>query len=121
MEFEFAALQHSYPSDYDDALFFADYSRDCIWVMPKGANGVPAPGLVRTFAAGAANPVNLETGPGGDLFYVDFDGGTIRRITYTSANQPPRPSQPRRPPPGPRPSPSRSTAPAPATPTAATR
>ena len=31
----------------------------------------------------------LETGPGGDLFYVDFDGGTIRRITYTSANQPP--------------------------------
>jgi single-stranded DNA-binding protein len=28
--------------------------------------------------------VNLETGPGGDLFYVDFDGGTIRRISYTA-------------------------------------
>jgi PKD repeat protein len=26
----------------------------------------------------------LETGPAGDLFYVDFDGGTIRRITYTN-------------------------------------
>ena len=89
VEFEFAALQHSYPSEYDDALFFADYSRDCIWVMPKGANGIPAPGLVRTFVAGASNPVNLETGPGGDLFYVDFDGGTIRRITYTSSNQTP--------------------------------
>ena len=57
--------------------------------MEKGADGQPAPGLIRTFVAAAANPVNLENGPGGDLFYVDFDGGTIRRITYTSANQPP--------------------------------
>ena len=72
--------------------------------MPKGADGNPAPGLIRTFVAGAANPVNLETGPGGDLFYVDFDGGTIRRITYTSAPtnlplpwpRPPRPPGPRR-------------------------
>ena len=78
----------AYPAEYDDALFFADYSRDCIWVMPKGADGQPAPGLIRTFVAGAANPVDLEIGPGGDLFYVDFDGGTIRRIRYT-ANQPP--------------------------------
>ena len=89
LEFEFAAAQNPYPTEYDDALFFADYSRDCIWAMQKGVDGHPAPGQIRTFAAGAANPVNLETGPGGDLFYVDFDGGTIRRITYTSANQPP--------------------------------
>jgi PKD repeat protein/glucose/arabinose dehydrogenase len=89
LEFEFAPPQNSYPAEYDDALFFADYSRDCIWVMPKGTNGHPAPGLIRTFVTAAANPVNLETGPAGDLFYVDFDGGTIRRITYPSANQPP--------------------------------
>lgn len=89
LQFEFAASQHNYPAEYDDALFFADYSRDCIWVMPKGADGKPAPGLVRTFVSGAANPVNLQVGPGGDLFYVDFDGGTIRRITYQSSNQAP--------------------------------
>src|SRR5215207_1652647 len=90
MQFKFAAASNTYPSEYDDALFFADYTRDCIWVMPKGTNGLPAPGLVRTFVAAAANPVNLETGPGGDLFYVDFDGGTIRRIGYTATvNQPP--------------------------------
>jgi glucose/arabinose dehydrogenase/PKD repeat protein len=88
LEFEFAAAQNSYPAEYDSALFFADYSRDCIWAMLKGADGNPAPGLIRTFAAGAANPVNLETGPGGDLFYVDFNG-SIRRIQYFSANQPP--------------------------------
>ena len=89
LEFEFATAGDSYPAEYDGGLFFADYSRDCIWFMQRGADGHPAPGLIRTFVAGAANPVNLETGPDGDLFYVDFDGGTIRRITFTSANQPP--------------------------------
>jgi glucose/arabinose dehydrogenase len=87
LQFEFVS-GGSYPAEYQDALFFADYSRDCIWAMLKGADGHPAPGQIRTFAAAAANPVNLETGPGGDLFYVDFDGGTIRRIRYL-ANQPP--------------------------------
>jgi glucose/arabinose dehydrogenase len=81
----------NYPSEYRGALFFADYSRDCIWAMLPDANGVPDPtiGSIRTFAAGAANPVQLQIGPGGDLFYPDFDGGTIRRVTYTPANQPP--------------------------------
>ena len=79
----------SYPDEYDGALFFADYSRDCIWAMLPGANGLPDPARIRTFAAGAANPVGLQIGPTGDLFYPDFDGGTIRRVTFTSANQPP--------------------------------
>ena len=90
LEFEFAAPENPYPAEYDEALFFTDYSRDCIWAMLKGADGHPAPGQIRTFVAGAANPVNLEIGPGGDLFYVDFDGGTIRRIHYNlSTNRPP--------------------------------
>ena len=89
VQFAFGSAQSPYPAEYDDALFFADYSRDCIWVMPKGADGNPAPGLVRTFVAGAANPVNLQIGPTGELFYVDFDGGTVRRISYASSNQPP--------------------------------
>jgi glucose/arabinose dehydrogenase len=79
----------SYPAEYDGALFFADNSRDCIWAMMKGANGLPAPGLIRTFVAGAANPVDLQIGPGGDLFYADFDGGTIRRIRYVGDTPPP--------------------------------
>ena len=89
LEFEFAGTENSYPAEYESALFFADYSRDCIWVMLKGADGNPAPGQIRTFVASAANPVNLETGPEDDLFYVDFDGGTIRRIQFFPANQPP--------------------------------
>ena len=79
----------SYPSSYQGALFFADYSRDCMWVMLKGANGQPDPATLATFASGVDNPVELKTGPGGDLFYVDLSGGMIRRIQFTGANQSP--------------------------------
>ncbi len=75
-----------YPDRYNGALFFADYSRKCIWAMKKGTNGLPNPARLSTFVAGAANPVDLQIGPNGDLFYADLDGGTIRRIRYTAAN-----------------------------------
>jgi len=78
-----------YPDEYDDALFFGDYSRNCIWAMQKGADGLPNPTKLNTFAAGAATPVDLEIGPDGDLFYVDIGGGTIRRIQYSDGNHPP--------------------------------
>jgi glucose/arabinose dehydrogenase len=78
-----------YPDSYDDALFFGDHSRRCIWVMPKGTNGLPDPGQVKPLVTDAENPVDLQIGPNGDLFYADLDHGTIHRITYASANQPP--------------------------------
>jgi glucose/arabinose dehydrogenase len=89
LQFAPTTALHAYPAEYDGALFFADYARDCIWAMLRGADGVPSPGLIRTFDAGASNPVNLQVGPGGDLFYVDFDGGTIRRISYAGGNRTP--------------------------------
>jgi len=78
-----------YPNDYDGALFFSDYSRDCIWVMKRNGDALPNPSSITTFAAAAANPVDVQVGPDGALYYADFDGGTIRRIEYTAANQPP--------------------------------
>jgi glucose/arabinose dehydrogenase len=86
---EFAAAGDAYPAEYDGALFFADYSRDCIWAMLEGSDGQPAPGQIQTFVAPASNPVHLETGPDGNLYYVDFGGGTIRRIEYVSTNRAP--------------------------------
>ena len=78
----------SYPAEYRGALFFADYTRRCIWVILADNTGLPDVSKRRTFVGGAAQPVNLQVGPGGDLFYVDL-GGTIRRIRYFSQNQPP--------------------------------
>ena len=85
----------NYPANYSGALFFADYSRNCIWVMFKGINGLPDPATRVTFLAGAVNPVDLQVGPNGDLFYVDFHpgvtgGGTVLRLQYSSgSNNPP--------------------------------
>jgi hypothetical protein len=77
----FASAATAYPAPYNTALFFADHSRDCIWAMLEGTNGLPDPANRVTFDAGAANPVDLELGPDGNLYYVDLDGGTIRRIS----------------------------------------
>ena len=78
-----------YPDAYDDALFFGDNSRRCIWVMPKGTNGLPDPGQVKPFVTDAESPVDLQIGPNGDLFYADLSGGSIHRIQYAAANQSP--------------------------------
>jgi glucose/arabinose dehydrogenase/PKD repeat protein len=79
----------SYPASYTGALFFADYSRNCIWVMfNPPAPGSPPP-ILATFVAGAAAPVELKVGPNGDLFYVDLSGGTIRRVQYLGSNHAP--------------------------------
>ena len=78
----------AYPSEYDGALFFGDYTRRCIWVMFPGANGVPDPATRRVFMVNGA-PVDLKTGPGGDLFYVDIGGGALHRIAFNSGNEPP--------------------------------
>jgi PKD repeat protein len=79
----------TYPAFYDGALFFTDYARGCIWVMFENATGVPDPGTRAVFRSGAASPVDLQIGPGGDLFYADIVGGTIRRIRFSAGNQPP--------------------------------
>ncbi|MEB2284902.1 MAG: hypothetical protein B6D46_12270 [Polyangiaceae bacterium UTPRO1] len=78
-----------YPAPYDGALFFADYSRGCIWSMQTGSNGLPDPATRAVFVDGASAPVALEIGPGGDLFYVDLNGGSVRRIRWTLTNEPP--------------------------------
>src|SRR4051794_30668794 len=70
----------AFPNAYKNALFFADYSRNCIWVMYPGANGLPDPATRQTFLAGAAGPVYLTQGPDGALYYADLAGGTVRRV-----------------------------------------
>jgi glucose/arabinose dehydrogenase len=73
----------SYPAQYRNGLFFADYTRGCIWFMPNGPDGLPDKQQVRIFTTLAKAPVDLEAGPGGDLFYTDLKDGTVHRITYT--------------------------------------
>ncbi|MGW5714648.1 PQQ-dependent sugar dehydrogenase [Amycolatopsis sp. NPDC003865] len=79
----------NYPAAYAGALFFADSSRGCIWAM-QTANGQPSPSLLVPFVTGASTPVQVLTGPGGDLFYVALGSGELRRVSYPGGtNRPP--------------------------------
>ena len=86
----------SYPDSYDGALFFADNIRNCIWVARPAAPGqLPSTTSIQTLVDGAVGgPVELEIGPGGDLYYVGFGDptgaladGSLRRVHYTPGNQ----------------------------------
>jgi glucose/arabinose dehydrogenase len=80
----------NYPATYDGALFFSDSSRGCIWAMRQGANGQPDPTQIVPFVTGVNAPVQVLTGPGGDLYYVALGAGQLRRVSYPAgANQPP--------------------------------
>ena len=79
----FAPASGNFPASYAGAFFFADYARDCIWVMQAGADGVPDPATVQNFAQGSPTPVDLEFGPTGELYYADIEDGAIRRINFT--------------------------------------
>ncbi|HET7026183.1 MAG TPA: NPCBM/NEW2 domain-containing protein [Candidatus Limnocylindrales bacterium] len=79
----------TYPSAYRNALFFADHSRNCIWAMEAGSGGLPDTARIVNFMTGAANPVDLQIGPGGDLWYVDLEGGKVHRIVYDATNNAP--------------------------------
>jgi PKD domain len=79
----------SFPPEYDGALFFSDYSRDCIWAMLRGSDGLPDPSELRTLVSDASNPAELQFGPAGDFYYVDLEGGAIRRVRSLTSNHAP--------------------------------
>ncbi len=81
----------SFPSSYDGALFFADFSAGWVRVLLPDANGDPDPQNVQTFALGVT-PVDLTFGPDGNLYYVAynrFGASFVRRFEYFPVNEPP--------------------------------
>jgi PKD repeat protein len=65
-----------------------------MWFAPKGTNGQPNFAAVQTFLDPATHPIDIQIGPDGNLYYVDFgDGfggpGSIRRIIPPGSNLPP--------------------------------
>ncbi len=80
----------SFPLPYQGALFFSDYARHCIWVLPDlNQDGEPETAAVHAFDANVVSPVDLEVGPDGALYYVDIGLGEIRQIQFNAAAHPP--------------------------------
>ncbi|MEO5963937.1 MAG: PQQ-dependent sugar dehydrogenase, partial [Candidatus Limnocylindrales bacterium] len=75
----------AYPSRYTNGLFFVDYTRHCMAFIPAGPGGVPDASQEAEVARNIGGPVDLVTGPGGDLYYVDLDGNRVMRLRYLLA------------------------------------
>lgn len=74
----------TYPSEYDNALFFADSVRGCIYAMRADDDGEPDPLSVTPFLSeGETYPgVDLEQGPDGLVYYANLYANTVHRIAY---------------------------------------
>jgi glucose/arabinose dehydrogenase len=78
----------AFPSTYQGALFFGDHTRQCIWAMLPGANGLPDPQNIRVIETGA-RVVDLQVGPDGFLYWASLEDGTIHRLRPSGAGNPP--------------------------------
>lgn len=71
---------NAYPNKYQGNFFFADYVEGWIKRIEFDSNGNMVD--VQPFATDAGSVVNLELGPDGLLYYIEFGSGAIRRIKF---------------------------------------
>ena len=78
-----------FPSSYVGKYFFGDRCSGWIRILD------PATGTASDFATGVGQPVDLQVGNDGALYYLDRSAGSVRRIAYAaSGNAPSITSQP---------------------------
>ena len=76
-----------FPAEYTDALFIADYARRCIIVMRAGAErGARTRRRRRSSRPTPRARSTSRWARTARLYYVDLEGGTIRRIAYPAGN-----------------------------------
>ena len=92
----FRTTAGNYPAKYDNGLFFADYTRRCIWFAPA-SSGDREPGLhsieqfanLRRSGDTSGGAVWVGTTPAGDIIYADYDRQEIRARSATTRPAPP--------------------------------
>ena len=91
----FRTTAGNYPSKYDNGLFFADYTRRCIWFAPA-SSGTANPDFtsieqfanLRRSGDTSGGAVYVGVTPAGDVIYADYDRQEIRAIHYNAALPP---------------------------------
>jgi glucose/arabinose dehydrogenase len=82
----------AYPIEYQGAYFYADYAQNWIRSLRVDANDALVAGSVTGFATAADNPVALEIGLDGNLYYLSISTGQLRRIRYDATPTTPTPT-----------------------------
>ena len=80
----------SYPDSYRGAYFFGDYSQRKMWSLRMDEQGrLVQPPQSPPLGTDIGGPVKFEAAPNGDVVYADIYSGSLRRLSYSSANNPP--------------------------------
>ena len=82
----------NFPSAHLGDYFFSDYVGGFIRKLEAPLTGQRLPS--GPFATGASNPVDLDVGPEGHLYYLARGSGTVGRIRYTASLAPSIGTQP---------------------------
>ena len=69
-----------YPAVYAGKYFFADWCEGWIKTLDPAA-----PVSARPFGTGTSRPMDLEVGPDGRIYYIEWHGTNVFRIQFTAA------------------------------------
>src|SRR5690606_23808035 len=78
----YAPSNPNFPAQYQNDYFFADYGSHWIRVLDLQTREATL------FANGLSNPVDVDLGPDGYLYYLEHSGSRISRIRYTGTLAP---------------------------------
>ncbi|TSC69106.1 MAG: hypothetical protein G01um101456_351, partial [Parcubacteria group bacterium Gr01-1014_56] len=78
-----------YPAQYDNSWFFGDYAQNWIKrLVIDGSNNVVS---VENFMDNPDGPVDISTGPDGNIYFISIYTGNLNRLTHTMGNRRPVP------------------------------
>ena len=80
----------SYPERYRNAYFYGDYARKVLWTQQFDAQGgIAVPPEAAGFGRDVGAPVDIRSGPNGDIHFADIAAGVVRRLRYAPGNRAP--------------------------------
>ncbi len=80
----FVPTQGRYPAEHEGAIVYSDYVRARVSTLGIGPDGKPDPGGPTTVVQDTIT-VDIEAGPDGYIYTVDYVNGTVNRLVHSDA------------------------------------
>ena len=79
----------AYPQEFDNSLFIGDYAQN--WIKRVIFDGEDMVSVENFMDDEAMGPVDISTGPDGNIYYISIYTGELHRLTHTDGNRRPIP------------------------------
>jgi glucose/arabinose dehydrogenase len=71
----------AFPSQYIGSYVYGDYVLNTLTLVTLGANNTII--SQESLISGPGGPVDIKTGPDGNLYYIAIYTGEVKRVVYT--------------------------------------